>query len=99
MALKEQEMEYCKKEIEENNQELNEFKNSYEEKILQCKEILINDFNKQLNDITLEKKELENIYNKKQSEYESLEQLYNNQILLLSREKDVLSEKLKNVNI
>ena len=99
MALKDQEMEYSTNQIEENQKELNEFKSSFEDKILQCKEILINDFDKQLNDLTSEKKDLENILNKKKSEYQSLEQLYNSQIILLSREKDVLTEKLKNVNV
>ena len=99
MALKKQEMEYCTNEIELNTKELNEFKNSFDEKILQCKEILINDFSKELNDLNNEKKELENIYNKKKMEFQSLEQLYNNQIILLSREKEVLTEKLKNVNV
>ena len=99
MALKDQEMEYCTNQINENQQELNEFKDTFEEKINQCKDMLITDFEKQLNDLISEKKELETIFNKKQSEFQSLEQLYNNQIVLLSREKDVLSEKLKNVKV
>ena len=99
MALEEQEMEYCTNEIDANQKELNEFKNTFEEKITQCKDILINDFTKKLNDISNEKKELENIYEKKKSEFQSLQQSYHNQILLLSREKEVLTEKLKNVNV
>ena len=99
MALKNQEIEYYNQQIDENQQELNEFKSTFEEKISQCKEILISDFDKKLNDLISEKKELENTYNNKKSEFQSLEQLYNSQILLLTREKEVLTEKLKNVNI
>ena len=41
MALKDQEMEYCTNQINENQQELNEFKDTFEEKINQCKDMLI----------------------------------------------------------
>ena len=99
MALKNQEIEYYNNQINSNQKELDEFKGTFNDKISQFKEILISDFVKQINSILSEKKELENIYNKKQSEYQSLEQTYNNQILLLTREKDVLTEKLKNVNV
>ena len=96
-ALKEQEIEYIEQEINEKIKELNDFKKTYEEKISQCKEELVNEYSTILSDLKAEKEDLEKSYSNKKLEYKELEYTYNNQISLLEREKEVLTDKLTSV--
>ena len=97
IALKEQEIEYIQSQIEEKQKELNDFKTTYEDRISQCEQELINEYSNIISELNNEKDELElNLTNKK-SELKELEYNYNNQISLLQKEKEVLSEKLSTV--
>ena len=97
IALKEQEIEYIQSQIEEKQKELTDFKTTYEDRISQCEQELINEYSNIISELTNEKDELElNLTNKK-SELKELEYNYNNQISLLQKEKEVLSEKLSTV--
>ena len=96
-ALKNQEIDYITQEINEKIKEVNDFKKTYEEKISQCEQELNNEYSTILSDLKAEKDDLEKNYTNKKLEYKELEYTYNNQISLLEREKEVLTDKLTSV--
>ena len=97
IALKDQEIEYTQSQIEEKQKELDDFKNTYEDRISQCEQELINEYSNIISELNNEKNELEINLNNKKSELKELEYNYNNQISLLQKEKEVLTEKLNTV--
>ena len=110
-ALKDQEINFIDEQINENYQELNEFKKTFNEKIDMCKNQLMEEFKSKpdeiktekdelkskLDEIKTEKDELESNYNEKKKEYKELETNFNSQISILNREKEVLNDKYKKV--
>ena len=96
-ALKGQEIDYINQQILDKQKELDDFKKTFEERISQCEEELNNEYNTILSDLITEKEELEKNYSNRRLEYKELEYNYNNQISLLEREKEVLTDKLSTV--
>ena len=97
IALKDQEIEYIIQQIDEKQKELDEFKKTYEDRVTQCEQELIEEYSSIISELNTEKDDLENNYNIKKNELKELEYNYNNQISLLQREKEVLTEKLNTV--
>jgi len=96
-ALKDQEISYLNDQIDENQKDLNEFQKSYNEKIEQCKNKLIEQFKSKYDELKAEKDELESNYNEKKKDYKELESNFNSQIAILCREKEVLNDKFTKV--
>ena len=97
IALKNQEIDYINSQIQEKKEEFEEFQKSFDEKIKQCRTELIEEYSLKLDEIKKEKNELENNLNQKKKEFKEIEFNYQNKIALLTKEKEVLIEKLNNI--
>lgn len=99
LALKEQEINYVNEQIILTKNELEELQATFEEKLAQCKAELTAEYSAKLNELQIEKNELEKVLAQKKKEYYDLGLNYHSTTALLIKEKEVLSEKLDNVTM
>lgn len=96
LAVKNQEIDFIQNEMNEKKDELEKFQKTYEEKINECRNELIEKFSKDISDLEKDRETLDNELRKKQKEYKEEEINFFSNINLLKKEKEVLSEKVRN---
>lgn len=99
IALKHQEIDYINTQVTDYQNQLEEFKATFEEKLAQCQEEIRNEYSQKLTMIQQAKIEVEEALINKRKELKELEIQYHNTTALLIKEKEVLMEKLNNVTI
>lgn len=98
MALKQQEIEFQTRKINDLQAIINDLNNKYDEKIKAIREALEAEFSENIENLTKEKEEIESRLNQKKKEYKELELEYTKDKSWLEKEKAVLTEKLLSVS-
>lgn len=97
LALSNQQIEFMKKKIEEQQKSLDDVVGRYEDKLKVQKSELLADWNEKLEKLTEEKTALEAKYEKNRKSLKEVDNNYTKQISTLEREKAILQEKLSNL--
>jgi chromosome segregation ATPase len=98
IALKQQEIEYNLKKINELQSQIDDINKNYEERIQIVKEQLRREYEEQIIHLKKEKEDFENKFLEKKRELKESEVVFYKEKNMLEREKAVLTEKLQTVN-
>lgn len=99
ISLKQQEIEFLVKKLDEIKAALEEFKATFELKINQARELIIKEFTDKINLVQSEKDALEIALQELRKKYKELEEKYNTETELLKKEKETLIDKLNKLTI
>ena len=99
ISLKQQEIDFLSKKLDEIKTQLEEFKATFEMKINQARELIIEEFTERINAVQSEKDSIEISLSQIKKQYKELEDKYKTETEQLTKEKESLIDGLNKVTI